>query len=631
MYGPINLKRCGSFESSSHSDNMSGSRSDDYWSSHSDYSESSSYTSSISKFGANGLPGHRRRLMDRELQSDLSGYRYEDVTIQNFIEQVWGLEPDLATRILAERWTLDPLALEDYQNIVAHSPDPQLHLPFRKMFQQLLNDANSLLGISPTEICDDFWDKQGSSYIMSQYAGREPDMLRMWNPIQKKAEWPLVKSVVEFKKRKKGKSVGPILEDTEVVDSTTTSFSAVGTGTDEMVAGQVVANKPGAGTTAAVQSDSSRVQFDSLQVAGASLPPLLKSSHSSSLSQLDSLTGAASTPAMPSLEPHTLRTKICCPPSLPAMRDPLLDGSVTTSDTSSGGLGKRKRDSDDDASSVDHKPQKLVLTLGEVQLASYAVDCLSVVNRQYATGIFIDSYATSLWYYDRHAVFRTAAFDFSEQPQLLALVAFGLARCDLRHAGFNPYFSATPPSPPPAMLESEMEKVVTPEDDHVESLNIPPTPLVDRPVSALEKCYVILPSPDAGNDKPPPVCFTINDVLLNYYGITGRGTSVFLVQEVIGRKVAADELVLKMSWQYTFRFAEGVIIDALRKSIPAWKDHLPDLRFHASYSPKDLGLPWTRMNVVIPEGSKIEPRCLNATVEKNYVPLWEAGGIQEFK
>lgn len=86
-----------------------------------------------------------------------------------------------------------------------------------------------------------------------------------------------------------------------------------------------------------------------------------------------------------------------------------------------------------------------------------------------------------------------------------------------------------------------------------------------------------------------------------------------------------------MSWQYTFRFAEGVIIDALRKSIPAWKDHLPDLRFHASYSPKDLGLPWTRMNVVIPEGSKIEPRCLNATVEKNYVPLWEAGGIQEFK
>lgn len=84
-------------------------------------------------------------------------------------------------------------------------------------------------------------------------------MLRMWNPIQKKAEWPLVKSVVEFKKRKKGKSVGPILEDTEVVDSTTTSFSAVGTGTDEMVAGQVVANKPGAGTTAAVQSDSSRV------------------------------------------------------------------------------------------------------------------------------------------------------------------------------------------------------------------------------------------------------------------------------------------------------------------------------------------------------------------------------------
>jgi len=39
--------------------------------------------------------------MDSVLQTELNGNRYEDVTIQQFVEEIWGLDPKMITDILA--------------------------------------------------------------------------------------------------------------------------------------------------------------------------------------------------------------------------------------------------------------------------------------------------------------------------------------------------------------------------------------------------------------------------------------------------------------------------------------------------------------------------------------------------
>jgi len=39
--------------------------------------------------------------MDSVLQTELNGNHYEDVTIQQFVEEIWGLDPKMITDILA--------------------------------------------------------------------------------------------------------------------------------------------------------------------------------------------------------------------------------------------------------------------------------------------------------------------------------------------------------------------------------------------------------------------------------------------------------------------------------------------------------------------------------------------------
>lgn len=106
----------------------------------------------------------------------------------------------------------------------------------------------------------------------------------------------------------------------------------------------------------------------------------------------------------------------------------------------------------------------------------------------------------------------------------------------------------------------------------------------------------------------------------------------FSVQEVNDNDIVEDPLLaLKMSWQWLFRTPEGETISALREAIPDWADHLPDIKYHTTYQPKDLDLPWTRLGLKMPPRHSIKPRYLHAMAGKQYECLWEAGDLNKFK
>ena len=143
----------------------------------------------------------------------------------------------------------------------------------------------------------------------------------------------------------------------------------------------------------------------------------------------------------------------------------------------------------------------------------------------------------------------------------------------------------------------------------------------DTPAETLDECFLMFPP--TGSEKKRVPRFRIKEVPSNYYGMVGRGTSVFSVQEANNKDIVEDPLLaLKMSWQWDFRTPEGETISALRKAIPDWADHLPDIKYHITYQSEDLDLPWTRLDVKKPPIHTIQLRYLHAMVAKQYKCLW---------
>jgi len=600
------------------------------------------------KIRTNGLYTHTREVMDSVLQNELIGNRYEDITVQSFVQEVFGLSPQRVVEILAMALELDPTAVSTYDTVAQSEAEPKLHAPFRKIVDQLLDRLYAYFELGDRH--DGFWDRRGGYSIRSNYATRKPDMLRMWKPIPANIDcWDLVKCTIEFKnvadKTKEKMSSIPednpdmALPSTEVKKATSDSLPVpVGRGRGRGSKGRRGSSR----TTSGSGGDAA---------TGKAKAPKTRTQRSRSTTSEPSPFPVASTST------HTSTESLPNPSQLPSTTDlPLIEG-----------LGKRKRSADDTASRGTRRSLKP--NLKEVQLASYGVECLSVGNRHYVTGIYIDRWMMTLWYYDRHAILRSEPFNFREEPKFLALVMFALSQCDKHQAGFSPFFyNSIPPLPAvhPAMddtalhsnapeteelhLEGSLSnitfsdiqtlEIAAPgnEESDVRQLEMeeqememaPGESPADTPAEALDGCFLMLPP--TGTEKKRVPRFRVKEVLSSYYGMVGRGTSVFSVQEVNNNDIIEDPLLaLKMSWQWDFRTPEGETISALRQAIPDWADHLPDIKYYTSYQPEDLDLPWTRLDVKKPPIHTIQPRYLHAMAAKQYKCLWEAGDIDNFK
>ncbi|KAG5634952.1 hypothetical protein H0H81_000224 [Sphagnurus paluster] len=189
--------------------------------------------------------------------------------------------------------------------------------------------------------------------------------------------------------------------------------------------------------------------------------------------------------------------------------------SITTSSATSSAIRssqKRKyvdsEDSDDSDTGNCVKRRRVVpqVTKEHLQLAIYALECLDASSRRFVTGLWIDQYQVSLWYFDRACVIQTETFNFLQNPEKLALVLYALGTCDDTQLGFDPCL-ALPPS----------------------------GSLVERPGAECPRNWQDVvgyefqfPLCGASLPRKPDAAFRIEE----YRGLIGRGTMVYKVAHV---------------------------------------------------------------------------------------------------
>ena len=255
------------------------------------------------------------------------------------------------------------------------------------------------------------------------------------------------------------------------------------------------------------------------------------------------------------------------------------------------------------------------LTDDQVRFASYAVETLShVCDRLYVTGLFFDVGSVSLWYFDRNAVIRTISVDFLTEGGIkyLALVLFALNQCDMQHAGFNPFFKSLVDRGRNSESYFDFLPLNRP-DDYVNDL-----------------CLVF---PKIPKDKSFDTrFFIIKDWVDGFSGIIGDGTNTLVVREGWGKGFVSGEYqLLKMGWLPVSQPHEKELVYTLRRQVSEWRDHLPQLHFCNVFFAKDVGIPWTKMNIVPASNRVIEERALHVSVMKDYRALWEIRSIENFK
>jgi hypothetical protein len=239
-----------------------------------------------------------------------------------------------------------------------------------------------------------------------------------------------------------------------------------------------------------------------------------------------------------------------------------------------------------------------------LQLARYVLECMAAANRHYATGIFVDRFNSSLWYYDRAIVARSATFDFEEQPAMLALVLHALRSCTPQQAGFNPFI----------IQESE------PCPSNIDEL-------FGTPASATQSKddQFVLVQEDGSTMR---FRMTGKRLFANRC-LLGRGTHVFPVQATDGDKTVTDsEKVLKVMWRDDRRIREAEVTRKLREAIPEMAQHLPDVICSSDMTAEQLRLPRHLLGIDV--GEDLERR-LHAIVMSRYKALWMVETVEEFQ
>ena len=271
----------------------------------------------------------------------------------------------------------------------------------------------------------------------------------------------------------------------------------------------------------------------------------------------------------------------------------------------SGIVSANKRIADNFAVPQSPKRRKsnLHATVEQLQLARYALECMAAASRHYVAGVFIHRFNISLWYYDRAIVARTVNFDFETQPEMLALVLYGLLTCDSRRAGFDPFIiPASHPSP-----------------SNIDELFNAPTSIEQ---SKDDQIVIIQKDGSVKRYK-----ITGKRVFANRC-LVGRGTVVLPVQAIDEDGVSDEEEVMKISWPDKVREREAYLIRKLREVIPEMAKHLPDVSSFCDMGAEDLDLPRHSLDISVIEGYE---RQLHMMAMKRYKALWDVNSVEEFQ
>ncbi|KAF8074596.1 hypothetical protein FPV67DRAFT_1408467 [Lyophyllum atratum] len=247
-------------------------------------------------------------------------------------------------------------------------------------------------------------------------------------------------------------------------------------------------------------------------------------------------------------------------------------------------------------------PKVPEITTAQAQLAIYALECLDASTRHYISGVFVNRFQVSLWYYDRSCVISTVTFNFDRHPALLVLVLYALSACDNKHAGFDPYL-VTPPS--------------------INSQECPEGKEYWQEIIGYE---IHLPTSDKypGRGK-----FRIEDILFAYRGLIGRGTMVYKVAPLVEDQRGFE--ALKIAWPSVTRPLEAKMIEQLHSRLPLrWREHIPELTYSATLTAEELQLPRFELLKTNPI-DQFEDRQMHTLAMKLYGKLWEVGSVEAFQ
>jgi hypothetical protein len=229
---------------------------------------------------------------------------------------------------------------------------------------------------------------------------------------------------------------------------------------------------------------------------------------------------------------------------------------------------------------------------------------MAAASRHYVAGVFVDRFNISLWYYDRATVACTVAFNFEDEPHILAMVLYALCECTPRQAGFDPFIiPASEPCP------SDIDQ------------------LFETPISAKQskgdQVVLVL-------DDQKLASFRITgDRLFANRGLLGRGTIVFPVEEIGGDEDDKDaDLVLKLIWPDNRRKREADVIRQLREAIPEMAQHIPDVMCSADMTAEQVRLPKHFLGIKVLQDSE---RRFHALVMSRYKALWMVDNVEEFQ
>ncbi|KAJ8487171.1 hypothetical protein ONZ45_g14434 [Pleurotus djamor] len=251
------------------------------------------------------------------------------------------------------------------------------------------------------------------------------------------------------------------------------------------------------------------------------------------------------------------------------------------------------------------------LTTCNIQMPLYALESLAAGARRWTFGVFVDAFEMTLWYFDRLGAIHTQPFNFlaDENRGSLALLVAGLTRCNAAQAGFEPLINE--PGSITASPSTHIPFVPAPSYDKAEI--VVPKSITKTSVHDLR--YRIM------GDEP----------LYAYRGTVGRGTIVYVVKALKGRK-HDRELAIKFSLpSLDQQTLESSMVRKLRtcEGLRGMRKHLPKIIQARVFSMRHMFYP--RFSMDLGSMAREETRRMTILVFPKYHHLWELRSLEDFK
>ncbi|KAH6901565.1 hypothetical protein BKA70DRAFT_1196855 [Coprinopsis sp. MPI-PUGE-AT-0042] len=249
--------------------------------------------------------------------------------------------------------------------------------------------------------------------------------------------------------------------------------------------------------------------------------------------------------------------------------------------------------------------------------------CLSSGSRVYTTGLFVESWRVTIFYFDHMSMLQCESFDFRANTTWFAILLYAMHCSDNQNLGYLQFLR------PWSFLEENITEQMR--EDELYPVAKMEGAVVDFPIRDSTE-VITFANPDVLRKGIPDkdkqyVSFDILKTLATPIGLIGRATGVYEADMKL--KISSLPVIpsaLKLAFQPNYRLdPERALIADLRKDLPSWGDHLPEIYYSDIFTPEELGQP----SVAFVQEE--QQRKLHVTASRLYHKLWQLESVKEFQ